>query len=51
MCFSDTTLEWLPPPPDDVGSTGWGYQHQCRDFGSVFEFAEANRFRNSSGIR
>lgn len=44
MCNADTTLEWITPP-DESGSTGWGYQHTCRDFGAVFEWAERHRFR------
>ncbi|MCJ1357639.1 MAG: hypothetical protein MMC33_007635 [Icmadophila ericetorum] len=50
MCYSDTTLEWLPAPPDDIGSTGWGYQHTCRNFDAVYSWAVENRFKNSSGI-
>ncbi|EAA30505.2 hypothetical protein GE21DRAFT_10632 [Neurospora crassa] len=44
MCNADTTLEWITYP-DESGSTGWGYQHTCKDFGAVFEWAERHRFR------
>ncbi|KAK3400716.1 hypothetical protein B0T20DRAFT_151705 [Sordaria brevicollis] len=44
MCNADTTLEWIYPP-DETGSTGWGYQHTCRNFQAVFEWAERHRFR------
>ncbi|KAK1774682.1 hypothetical protein QBC45DRAFT_424309 [Copromyces sp. CBS 386.78] len=44
MCNADTTLEWITPP-DESGSTGWGYQHTCRNFQQVFDWAERNRFR------
>lgn len=44
MCNADTTLEWITPP-DESGSTGWGYQHTCRNFQQVFEWAEKHRFR------
>ena len=51
MCNGDTTLEWVAPPPDDTkGSTGWGYQHQCKDFGAIYSWAEENRWMTSTGI-
>lgn len=50
MCAADTSLEWLPAPPNDIGSTGWGYQHTCRDFGAIHAWATENRLKNSSGI-
>ena len=50
MCAADTSLEWLPAPPNDIGSTGWGYEHTCRDFGAIHMWATENRFMNSSGI-
>nr|A0A142I729.1 RecName: Full=UstYa family oxidase phomYb; AltName: Full=Phomopsin biosynthesis cluster protein Yb [Diaporthe leptostromiformis]AMR44281.1 DUF3328 protein [Diaporthe leptostromiformis]BDA39141.1 DUF3328 [Diaporthe leptostromiformis] len=43
MCHSDTTLEWLHAPPDNFGSTGWGYEHQCRDYEAIFAFATEHR--------
>ncbi|KAI3390390.1 hypothetical protein diail_9825 [Diaporthe ilicicola] len=50
MCHSDTTLEWLGPPPHDRGSTGWGYEHQCRDYTAVFEYATAHRLTDNKNI-
>ncbi|TDZ33787.1 Oxidase ustYa [Colletotrichum spinosum] len=41
MCAGDTTLEWLPP--NGVGSTGWGYQHTCRDYEALYIYAEQHR--------
>lgn len=43
MCHSDTTLEWLHAPPDNFGSTGWGYEHQCRDYDAIFKFVTKHR--------
>ncbi|GAO17430.1 hypothetical protein UVI_02052290 [Ustilaginoidea virens] len=50
MCFGDTTLEWLPAPPNDIGSTGWGFEHTCRDYGAIAEWAEQNRLKTTFGI-
>ncbi|KAE8418377.1 hypothetical protein BDV36DRAFT_295219 [Aspergillus pseudocaelatus] len=50
MCNADTTLEWLPAPPNDRGSTGWGYEHTCRDFDAISRWAEENRFKTTHGI-
>lgn len=50
MCASDTTLEWVPAPPNDGGSTGWGYRHQCRDYGAVYTWAEKHRVTDTKRI-
>ncbi|KAM3554663.1 hypothetical protein ARSEF4850_006357 [Beauveria asiatica] len=50
MCFSDTTLEWLPAPPRDTGSTGWGFEHKCRDFDAISRWVEDNRLKTTHGI-
>ncbi|SMR50990.1 unnamed protein product [Zymoseptoria tritici ST99CH_1E4] len=50
MCAGDTTLEWLGPPPRDVGSTGWGYQHQCKDYAAIYGWAEKNRLTDTKKI-
>ncbi|KAJ5503317.1 hypothetical protein N7463_006191 [Penicillium fimorum] len=50
MCFGDTTLEWLPAPPNDIGSTGWGYEHICRDFNAISLWAEEHRLKTTHGI-
>ncbi|KAK2031608.1 hypothetical protein LX32DRAFT_637016 [Colletotrichum zoysiae] len=48
MCAGDTTLEWKPV--DDTGSSGWGYQHMCKDYTTLFNFAEDNRYSNKKVI-
>ncbi|KAH8721154.1 Oxidase ustYa [Beauveria bassiana] len=50
MCFADTTLEWLPAPPKDMGSTGWGFEHKCRDFDAISRWVEDNRLKTTHGI-
>ncbi|KAJ8063043.1 hypothetical protein OCU04_008287 [Sclerotinia nivalis] len=50
MCSSDTSLEWMPAPPNDMGSTGWGYEHVCRDYGEVFDWAERNKLTDHKKI-
>ncbi|KAK8090441.1 hypothetical protein PG997_005402 [Apiospora hydei] len=50
MCAGDTTLEWLHAPPDNIGSTGWGYQHTCKDYGALFTFAERYRSTDKKEI-
>ncbi|PMB73678.1 hypothetical protein BM221_001102 [Beauveria bassiana] len=50
MCFADTTLEWLPAPPRDTGSTGWGFEHKCRDFDAISRWVEDNRLKTTHGI-
>ncbi|OLN86640.1 hypothetical protein CCHL11_03716 [Colletotrichum chlorophyti] len=41
MCAGDTSLEWKPE--NDIGSTGWGYQHTCKDYTALYIFAEQHR--------
>lgn len=44
MCAGDTTLEWDRGPPFDVeDNLGWGYQHECRDYGAIMRWAEEHR--------
>jgi hypothetical protein len=52
MCAGDTTLEWIPPPDEDghTGSTGWGYQHTCKDYSAIYQWAEKNRFHDRKAI-
>lgn len=50
MCAGDTTLEWLHAPPDNIGSTGWGYQHTCKDYGALFTYAERYRSTDKKEI-
>jgi hypothetical protein len=48
MCCSDTTLEIIPRM--DTPTDGWGYEHQCRNYGAVMAWAEEERMSNSTGI-
>lgn len=50
MCASDTSLEWVPAPPNNIGSTGWGYQHTCKDFDAIYAWAEENRISDKKVI-
>jgi hypothetical protein len=43
MCAGDATLEWWQAPPNNLGSTGWGYQHQCKDYGALYAYADRHR--------
>ncbi|KAG6004626.1 hypothetical protein E4U21_000902 [Claviceps maximensis] len=43
MCSADTTLEWMGSTPDQDGTTGWGYQHTCKDWSALFNWAQENR--------
>ncbi|KAG6018507.1 hypothetical protein E4U41_003831 [Claviceps citrina] len=45
MCASDTSLEWVHPLDSAPGQTsGWGYQHTCKNFDAVFEWTESHRY-------
>lgn len=48
MCNADVTLEWAQygGPLD----TGWGYQHQCKDWNAIMAWMENNRITNDFGI-
>ncbi|GAW18588.1 hypothetical protein ANO14919_080660 [Xylariales sp. No.14919] len=48
MCHGDTTLEWVHE--GDPGSSGWGYEHQCKDFAAIFSWVEARKSVNHTGI-
>ncbi|KAL0930189.1 uncharacterized protein CTRU02_215009 [Colletotrichum truncatum] len=48
MCNADVTLEWRKYN-EEVG-TGWGYQHQCKDWDAIISWAEKYRFANDWGI-
>ncbi|PHH75952.1 hypothetical protein CDD80_1914 [Ophiocordyceps camponoti-rufipedis] len=46
MCAGDTSLEWVSPHQSEPNSTdGWGFQHTCKNFEAIHEWAE----RHSSG--
>ncbi|KAF1922665.1 uncharacterized protein M421DRAFT_426681 [Didymella exigua CBS 183.55] len=48
MCNADVTLEWRRYN-EQVG-TGWGYQHQCKDWDAIIAWAEQYRYSNNWGI-
>ncbi|KAK1639169.1 hypothetical protein BDP81DRAFT_480078 [Colletotrichum phormii] len=48
MCNADVTLEWRKYN-EQVG-TGWGYQHQCKDWDAIVAWAEKYRYSNNWGI-
>jgi hypothetical protein len=50
MCAGDTALEWVPAPPDDTGSTGWGYRHTCKDYDAIYSWAVENRLTDHKVI-
>jgi len=52
MCAGDTTLEKdMVEDGVVVPSTfGWGVEHECRDFGAIYEFTKEGRSRNGTGI-
>jgi hypothetical protein len=48
MCFSDMTLEWIPE--GGIGSTGWGYQHTCRNYEAVKAWTADRKWKDVYGI-
>ncbi|OIW30903.1 hypothetical protein CONLIGDRAFT_679656 [Coniochaeta ligniaria NRRL 30616] len=52
MCNADTTLEKARVVDGRIvrGVDGWGVAHECRDYDSIFAFAEARRSGNVTGI-
>ncbi|KHN99589.1 uncharacterized protein MAM_02442 [Metarhizium album ARSEF 1941] len=45
MCAGDTSLEWvhrLDKPPGQT--SGWGYQHTCKNFDAIFDWTESHRY-------
>jgi hypothetical protein len=48
MCNADVTLEWHKYN-EEVG-TGWGYQHQCKDWEAIVSWTERYRDSNDWGI-
>ncbi|CAK7237293.1 hypothetical protein SEUCBS140593_009910 [Sporothrix eucalyptigena] len=57
LCHGDTTLEKARVVDDGLGHTrtvrgvdGWGVTHTCRDYDSIYAFAEQHRSRNDTGI-
>lgn len=54
MCAGDMTLEpAFELTGEDAGVqgvNGWGVEHQCRNYQTMYDFAEEHRYRNASGI-
>ncbi len=46
MCSADTTIETIPDK--DAITDGWGYQHQCRDFGEISLWASKHRIKRNA---
>lgn len=42
MCCSDTTLEGQAVTSDAKGTDGFGVKHRCRDFASVYRWAQTH---------
>ncbi|OCL05575.1 hypothetical protein AOQ84DRAFT_278749, partial [Glonium stellatum] len=50
ICSADPTLDRATPVPGHphiVSALGWGTTHSCRDYGSLFAWAEGHRRSNS----
>ncbi|KAM3503745.1 hypothetical protein MY10362_004015 [Beauveria mimosiformis] len=43
MCAGDTSLEWVNEK-EAFQTSGWGFQHTCKNFDAIFEWTESNRF-------
>ncbi|OAA82285.1 hypothetical protein LEL_01830 [Akanthomyces lecanii RCEF 1005] len=43
MCAGDTSLEWVNEE-ETFQTSGWGFQHTCKNFDAIFEWTETNRF-------
>ncbi len=48
MCNADTNLEVIDWHTG--GSTGWGFERQCRDYKKVVDWAERWRYRKDQKI-
>lgn len=48
MCNADVTLEWHKY--GEHAGTGWGYQHQCKDWDAIVAWVEHHRLTNDYGI-
>jgi hypothetical protein len=52
MCAGDTSLEHAMRKDGEVieDVDGWGVEHECRDFGAIFEWAKERRSFDRTGI-
>lgn len=48
MCNADVTIEWHKYG-EKVG-TGWGYEHQCKDWDAIYKWTQDHRRTNDWGI-
>jgi hypothetical protein len=52
MCAGDTALEHAVKEDGKVVEDvdGWGVEHECRDFGAIFDLAKERRSFDRTGI-
>jgi hypothetical protein len=52
MCAGDTALEHAMREDGKIvhDVDGWGVEHECRDFGAIFEWAKEKRSYDRRGI-
>ncbi|KAK5991850.1 Oxidase ustYa [Cladobotryum mycophilum] len=51
MCAGDTSLEWVSAMDDPPNETsGWGFQHTCKNFDAIFDWTESNRYTETVDI-
>ncbi|PHH93025.1 hypothetical protein CDD83_2135 [Cordyceps sp. RAO-2017] len=51
MCAGDTSLEWVSEhQPLPNATTGWGFQHTCKNFDTIYNWAEQHRSKENVGI-
>lgn len=48
MCAADVTLEWHRW--NEKVETGWGYEHQCKDWDALTEWVLERRTSNNWGL-
>ncbi|RYO81445.1 hypothetical protein DL766_004724 [Monosporascus sp. MC13-8B] len=48
MCSADVTLEWHRY--NELVETGWGYEHQCKDWDAIIDWVYEHRTSNNWGI-
>jgi hypothetical protein len=52
MCAGDTSLERSREEDGKIVQDvdGWGVQHECRNYDTIYQFAKENRSDNRTGI-
>ena len=53
MCAGDTTLETLRVSEGDtkLSVNGWGIEHRCRSYQTIYEWTEKHRASSAGGIQ